>query len=274
MNPVLAIALHEFSDALRNRWVLAAALCLGGLSLVLALVGTAPTGALNASALAISVANLSSLSVYLLPLVALLLSFDAIVGESERGTLALLLTYPLARWQVIAGKFAGQVAVLGLAVLIGYGTTGAFIVWRGESADGWQAYAVMMAMSVLLGAVFLTIGVVISTLTRERGTAVGMAVGVWLAFVVLYDFALLGWLMLDESQSMTPAALVSLLVANPTDAYRLLTLASVDAVASVTGMTGLVADAGLSDAVLLSALMAWVVVPLVIAVGVFHRREI
>ena len=55
--------------------------------------------------LAIAVANLSSLGVYLLPLLALMLSFDAVVGESERGTLNLLLAYPVDRWQVILGKF-------------------------------------------------------------------------------------------------------------------------------------------------------------------------
>ena len=38
----------------------------------------------------------------------MLLAYDAIVGEADRGTLALLLSYPVARWQVMAGKFAGH----------------------------------------------------------------------------------------------------------------------------------------------------------------------
>ena len=41
------------------------------------------------------VVSLSSLTIFLVPLIALLLSHDAIVGEAERGTLLLLLSYPV-----------------------------------------------------------------------------------------------------------------------------------------------------------------------------------
>jgi ABC-type Na+ efflux pump permease subunit len=39
--------------------------------------------------------------------IALLISHDAIVGEMERGTMLLLLSYPVGRWQVLIGKFVG-----------------------------------------------------------------------------------------------------------------------------------------------------------------------
>ena len=42
-----------------------------------------------------TVASLTSLATFLMPLIALLLAYDAIVGEEEGGTLLLLLTYPL-----------------------------------------------------------------------------------------------------------------------------------------------------------------------------------
>ena len=87
-----AIGAREVRELIRNRWVLAASASLGGLALVLALIGTGAVGESRAAPLDVLVANVSSLSVYLVPLLALLVSFDAIVGESERGTLALLLT--------------------------------------------------------------------------------------------------------------------------------------------------------------------------------------
>ena len=55
----------------------------------------------HAGDLAVSIVSLSSLSIFLVPLIALLLSFDAIVGAVDRGTLALLLAYPVARWLVV-----------------------------------------------------------------------------------------------------------------------------------------------------------------------------
>src|SRR6185295_9917997 len=107
MNAVLVIARKEFGDGLRNRWVIAATLLMAALALALSLLGSAPTGVVAADRLAVTVVSLSSLSIYLVPLIALLLSFDAVVGEVQQGTMLLLLAYPLARWQVIAGKFLG-----------------------------------------------------------------------------------------------------------------------------------------------------------------------
>jgi len=102
------LAMKELRDGLRNRWIAAAIIVLGTLALALSLLGSAPTGSIKASPMDISVISLASLSVYLIPLIALMLSFDTLVGEFERGTMMLLLTYPVTRWQVIIGKFLGH----------------------------------------------------------------------------------------------------------------------------------------------------------------------
>ena len=121
MRVLLEIARKEWRDGLRNRWVAAAVLLLAGLALLLALLGAAPAGSVKASALAVTLASLASLTVYLLPLIALMLAYDAVVGEAERGTLLLLLSYPVPRWAVILGKFVGHLGILALALLLGYG---------------------------------------------------------------------------------------------------------------------------------------------------------
>ena len=106
---------------------------------------------------------------YLIPLIALMLSFDALVGEVENGTMLLLLTYPVTRGQILFGKFLGHVAILLLAILIGYGSTFVMLVYTsgGETA-GWPAYAAMMLSSLLLGCVFLALGYLISSVVHER----------------------------------------------------------------------------------------------------------
>ena len=100
MTRILALARAELRIAARNRWVIIAVAMMGLFSLALAAAGSAPTGALGADRLSVVVASLTSLAVYLVPLVALLMSFDAVAGEVERGTLPLLLTYPVSRAQV------------------------------------------------------------------------------------------------------------------------------------------------------------------------------
>src|SRR5690606_21008550 len=168
---VAAIAAKEIREGLRNRWIVATTLLLGVLALTLSFLGSAPTGSTGASALDVMVVSLSSLTIFLVPLIALLLSHDAVVGEAERGTLLLLLSYPVRRWQVIVGKLAGHLVILAIATVIGYGAAGlALSASSGEGlGQGWAAFARMIANSVALGAAFLAIGYAVSALAPERG---------------------------------------------------------------------------------------------------------
>src|SRR3954454_14445614 len=131
MRQTIIIAVKEFRDGLRNRWVVAITSLLAVFSLALAFLGAAPIGAVNASPLAVTIVSLSSLTIFLLPLVALLLSYDAIVGEIDRGTMALLLAYPVARWQVVLGKFLGHCAILAFATSVGYGAAAGALAFAG-----------------------------------------------------------------------------------------------------------------------------------------------
>ena len=186
MKMLWTLALKELRDGFRNRWVAAAITVLGILALVLSVLGSAPTGSVRVSELDISVISLASLSVYLIPLIALMLSYDALVGEVERGTMLLLMAYPVERWQIVLGKLLGHVAILGLAIAVGYGITGGAVAWlRGGTADGIWAFTSMMAASLLLGAVFVGFGYVASALARERSTAAGVAIGIWIGLRTL-----------------------------------------------------------------------------------------
>lgn len=274
MRTVRVIALKEIRESMRNRWVLATTLLLATLALTLTFVGSAPTGHVGASALDVVVVSLSSLSVFLIPLIALLISHDAIVGEAERGTLLLLLSYPLSRWQVIAGKFIGHIAILAFATLIGYGAAAGALALTGGigGSESWPAFAKLIGSSILLGAVFVAIGYLISALATERGTAGGIAIGIWLVFVLIYDMALLGLLVVDQGRSVTAGLLNVLLLLNPTDAYRLVNMDG--AAASISGMGGMASRAAIAPATLMAALLAWIAAPLAAAMLVFARKEL
>lgn len=275
MNAIRLLGVNEFVDGLRNRWVAACIILLGSLALTLLLVGSAPSGTTSAGALAISVVSLASLSVYLLPLIALMLSFDALVGEFERGTMLLLLTYPVSRWQVVMGKFCGHLMILTAAIGIGYGGAALITVFTTDSGtDGWQAYVTMMASSVLLGAIFIALGYLVSVIVRERSTAAGAAVVLWLLFVVLYDLGLLGVLLADQEQKMSQTLFSILLLASPTDTYRILNLTAFDTVGQAAGMAGVAAKQGFSIPLLLSLLVGWIALPLLATIGLFQRREL
>ena len=275
MTLLWTLALKELRDGLRNRWIAAAIILLGALALALSLLGSAPTGSVRVSDLDITVISLASLSVYLIPLIALMLSFDALVGEFERGTMMLLLTYPVSRWQVIMGKFLGHVLILFIAIFAGYG--GAFLImilFTGGGTEGWQAYGMMMFSSLILGAVFIALGYLVSVLVKERATAAGMAIGLWLVFVVLYDLLLFGALLLDKEQVIGQQLFSMLMLISPTDSYRIFNLSMFEGVSQAAGIAGIASEAGMSSSLLISVMLLWVIVPLIGTLLVFQRREL
>jgi Cu-processing system permease protein len=276
MSAVLVIAGKEIRDGFRNRWVLAATALLAALALTLALLGSTPTGAVKVSPLVVTVVSLSSLTIFIIPLIALLLSYDAIVGEIDRGTMALLLAYPVSRGQVVIGKFLGHLAILAIATTIGYGAAGLALVAVGGGHDpaAARAFAAMIGSSIMLGSVFIAVGYVVSAVVRERTTAGGIAIGVWLFFVIIYDMALLGILVADQGRFLTAGRLSWALLLNPADAYRLANLAGFSNVAMFSGMAGASAQTHVGLPLLIGVLAGWTVLPLGIAAAIFSRRQL
>ena len=275
MTALAAVAGHEVLAGIRNRWMLAASLLLGVLALTLAFVGSAPGGAVAASPLAITVVSLSSLSVFLVPLIGLLVSYDTLVGEIERGTMPLLMTHPVTRWRIVLGKFAGQVAILAVATVAGFGVA-ALITGLGEGGDAeaWGAFGVMVGGSILLGAAFIALGTLFSAVVAERGTAAGVSAAAWLVFVVLFDMALLAILVADEGHVVSGELFRVLLLLNPTDVYRMLTLSGSETVGALSGMAGVSAEAAFGHAILLPVMALWIALPLGLAGLLFGRKEL
>lgn len=87
MRSIWLVARKEFLDCLQSRWLLSGGLLFAILSLAV-FYGTAAIGGSFAyPPLSVVMNSLVSLTVFLLPLLAILLSYDAFVGELEGGML-------------------------------------------------------------------------------------------------------------------------------------------------------------------------------------------
>jgi Cu-processing system permease protein len=267
-----AVAATEFRLAFRNRWVLLSTLAFTLFALALAFLGSGPSGALKTDALTLTAASLSTLTVYLVPLMALLVSYDSIAGEIERGTLALVLATPLRRGELVVAKFCGHVAVLALAIAIGYGIAGAVITGvHGANNAGLLAWGRLLITAVLLGAVFIALGMALSGLPRQTGTAAALAIGAWLVLVVLYDLALLGAVIVDQGGVFTKTVFPALVLANPGDAFRLYNLALIESDAPIAGLDGLAHTLPFPVSSALVVLVLWLVATLTVAWALTRR---
>ncbi|WP_297791062.1 ABC transporter permease subunit [uncultured Marinobacter sp.] len=276
MNSIWTIARKEFSDSLRNRWLMAIALVFAVLALGIAWFGAAASGQVGYASTPATIASLASLGIFLIPLIALLLSYDAIVGEEEGGTLLLLLTYPLSRGQLLFGKFLGHGLTLALATLIGFGVAGvAIAVLVDDVVIGTLAVAMFrfVLSTILLGWGFIALAYLISVRVSEKPVAAGLALGVWFFFVLIFDLMLLGTLVASEGK-MNPELLPWLLMLNPTDIYRLLNIVAFGDGGQLSGVLSLGADLPISAGGLWFALALWCVIPLAGAWALFRRRRI
>lgn len=206
----LALAWHELQERLRDRWVIV-------ISVLFALLASA-VGVYGRSAEAevakLTGPSLVTLATLLVPLVALVLAHDAIVGERERNTLGLLLSLPVGRFEVVFAKLLGRSVALVVAVAVGIGA--AVAVGPAEEVPALLALA---GPTMLLGLAFLSIGLLVSSVTRRQVTAASLVVIVWFGLVFFYDLGLLGLLVVTDG-GLPQDAVTALVVANPAGLYR------------------------------------------------------
>ncbi|MCD1649206.1 ABC transporter permease [Marinobacter adhaerens] len=276
MNSIWTIARKELSDSLRNRWLMAISLVFATLALGIAWFGAAASGQVGYASTPATIASLASLGIFLIPLIALLLAYDAIVGEEEGGTLLLLLTYPLSRSQLLLGKFLGHGLTLALATVIGFGVAGVAIAVLVENVAIASLAAAMLRFigsTVLLGWGFIALAYVISVRVSEKPIAAGLALAIWFFFVLIFDLMLLGTLVASEGQ-FSAELLPWLLMLNPTDIYRLLNIVAFGDSAQLSGVLSLGADLPIGVTGLWIGLVLWFAIPLAGALLLFRNRRI
>lgn len=272
MNPILAVAIKEFQDGLRNRWFISITVIFAVLSLGLSYYGSVASGQLGVASLSSTIASLSSLAVFIIPLIALLLAYDSFVGEQESGTLLLLLTYPISHTQLLLGKFCGQGSIISLATCLGFGSAAVLLSVQSGVEYVIPAFALFILTAILLGLCFIGIAYVISLSVTEKSKAAGLALMVWFFFVLVFDLALLATL-IGLQDGLSQQQLVQIMMFNPADLFRLINLASLDT-SDVNGVLAVAINSSQSPLVLLSMMLGWVLGPLALAALVFNKKSL
>ncbi|NOZ36544.1 MAG: ABC transporter permease [Gammaproteobacteria bacterium] len=276
MNKVFVVAVKEFKDGLRNRWVAGITVVLALFAMAISYFGAAASGMVGFTSLSTTIVSLSSLAIFLIPLIALILAYDSIVGEEEQGTLILLLTYPLKRSELLAGKFAGHAAMMALSTLLGFGSAGILIAVFSEQVDLGEllvAYSMFIATSILLGWVFIALAYLVSVMSQEKSRASGVALLIWFAFVFVFDLLLLG-LLVATGGAVGDDLFGWLLLLNPTDIFRLINLGGFEATQIQSGLASIADKQMIQPLVLWSSLLAWIVIPCLIAAWRFNKRVV
>ncbi len=257
-----ALIWHELLERTRDRWVVVISMLFALLASGVGLYGRSA----EVEVAKLTGPSLVTLASLLVPLVALVLSHDAIVGERERNTLGLLLSLPVRRFEVVIAKLVGR--GLALAAAVGLGLGAAMLVSEPEGA---RTLLALMGPTLLLGLAFLSLGLLISTVTRRQATAASVVVVVWFGLVFFYDLGVLGLLIITDG-GFPQSAISALVVGNPAGLYRVQMMhafAGSDALQDL-GLT--MALPGTATAWLLWC--SWLVVPAAISGALLSRRKV
>jgi ABC-type transport system involved in multi-copper enzyme maturation permease subunit len=132
--------------------------------------------------------DLSFIVKIVLSLFAILFTYDAIVGEKERGTLKLALSNRVPRDRLILGKAIGGFVslliplviplILGLLILMIYPSISL-------GGDSWLRIGMICVMFLLYLSVFFTLGLFISARTTRSSTSFLLLLFIWVTFVTI-----------------------------------------------------------------------------------------
>jgi ABC-type transport system involved in multi-copper enzyme maturation permease subunit len=123
-----------------------------------------------------------------LSLFAILFTYDAIVGEKERGTLKLTLSNRVPRDRLILGKVIGGFISLLIPLIIPLILSLLIILVYPNitmSGDDWIRLLLMFLMFFLYLSVFFTLGLLVSARTNKSSTSFLILLFIWVTFVTI-----------------------------------------------------------------------------------------
>ncbi|MNW35570.1 ABC-2 family transporter protein [compost metagenome] len=217
MDDMWQIAHREIKTGFRNPWSYSflALFCVFSLALLMIHAQNFVQGYTGTTG------SMLNLILYLLPLMTLFLGSFSLTSEKEEGSWQLLSTYPLSTLSFIVGKYVGLGVVLLTIIAFGYGLMGVMSGVIGSRLDV-TTYMLFLVFSSGLVLLYLSIALLIGTLSKNRWQALTISVSVWFFTVIGWPtllIAMLGtlpylWIkpMLVVLTFLNPAELVRLFV--------------------------------------------------------------
>lgn len=271
LGTIFTLARKEMRDSLRNRWFILYTVAFTALALALAFLSMAGTGMDGLAGFGRTAASLINLVILIVPLMALTAGASSLSGERERGTLSYLLAQPISKLELLLGKYLGLAFALTASLTLGFGLSAAIMATRGGSADI-ASFLWLVSISLVLALGMLSVGFLISSLTRKASVAIGAAIFLWLGLVFLGDLGLMGSAIVLKLQV---SELFYLSLLNPMQVFKMAAMSSIHASLDVLGPAGIYASQNYGaslNAIFFTILAAWIVVPLAAAQLLFARR--
>lgn len=180
----IVVAKKDFRDAIRSRMLLALTVLFAVFTIGSAYVSTQIPELIgtsgNQSTVNIVLGLLSPAGL-LIPIIGLLVGYKAVAGERESGSLKCLLALPHTRRDVVFGKVIGRTGVVAVSIIIGF-AVGIVVLYVLANSFSPMNYVVFVITTILLGTVFISLSIGLSSATASTTRAAWGAFGLFLLF--------------------------------------------------------------------------------------------
>lgn len=270
---IKTIAQHECKIAVRNKWLLSFTVLFSCLAVTVILFDVFSYAESGFQGFNRTTASLLNLSLYIMPIIALIFGTSMVTGDIEDGGFNLLTTYPLTRSQIILGKYIGIASSLFAVVALSYGLVGLLLLFFGSSGD-FGTYIIFIVSSLLLLFNYLAIAMWIGIRAETRMQAFGLSILVWCFSILMYEFVVIGLVMIMPNQWIIPFLSFSTMI-NPAEVVRIWTVLALGG-ESIFGPSyyflSELKRMGVSHYPLLLASILWVMIPVWLSIAALKRR--
>lgn len=264
-------------ESIKNRWFVLYTASFSVLAVLILMAASRGGEIAGFSGYGKTAASLINLVLLFVPLIALVTGAITISNERENGTLQYLLAQPVTKSEVFIGKFVGVLIPILFSISLGFGLAGTGVAIKGGGGNI-SDFALTALMSGLLAAALLSVGFVVSVLSSRASKAIGIAVFLWLLFIILGDLGIMGTAAVMD---LGVKQVFVLAVLNPAEVFKIASVMLLSPRYEILGPVGVYAvrTFGREGIILLlvSILSLWTVVPLVLAhltFCVFRREEL
>jgi ABC-2 type transport system permease protein len=151
---------------------------------------------------------------FILPVLGIAFGFDAVSGERSEGTLPRLVSQPIYRDDVINGKFAAGLAVIGLILLtVTLLISGVTIIRLGivPTAEDFVRLAAWIVISIIYVGFWLAFATLCSVAFRRAASALLVAIGLWLVATLFASLlaSIAAGILAPTPADATPAEIVA-----------------------------------------------------------------
>ena len=210
--------------------------------------------------------SLMNIMIMVVPLISAVFATTHFYNNLE--FIELMLAQPVKRSQVFLSQLLAVILMLSLSILMGFGLP--MLLWGADSS-----LITLLAVGVVLSAVFAGFAFLASVMTRDKAKAIGISLALWIYFSLVYDGFVL-YIIYSFADYPLEKATLGLVMLNPVDLGRILMLMQLD-ISALMGYTGAFFQQFFSSSMGLmiagGSLVIWMLVPNFFALKIFRNRD-